>query len=99
MGLYSQRRRHRLNPDETPIVMELVWSKLQTLCEAREDPVYAETLYRILYRFHHNSPGRPWYPDFCWRTVDDLLSSIDLFTTPDNDPLNDTCGSFEEVDV
>jgi hypothetical protein len=79
--------------------MELVWSKLQTLCEAREDLVYAEMLYRVLYRFHHYSPGRPWYPEFDWSEADTLLSSVDLSTDLGNDPLPDLGGSYGEVDL
>ena len=75
MGNYNQCRRHRLNPDETPIVMQLVWNQLYKLQDTKEDPAQAEQLYRILYRFIHYSPGRPWYPEFSWREVDALLSA------------------------
>lgn len=84
MGNYNQCRRHRLNPDETPIVMQLVWNQLYELLSIREDPVYAEQLYHILYRFKHYSPGRPWYPEFTWQEVDELLGSTEPL---DNGPL------------
>jgi len=71
-------RRHRLNPDEAPVVMRLVWNRLYELLETRMDPLYAERLYRILYRFQYYAPGRPCYPEFNWSMVDTLLSSINI---------------------
>lgn len=94
MGHYGYRR-HRLNPDETPLVMGLVWARLFELCEARLDPLYAERLYRVLYRFHYYSPGRPGYPEFTWRIVEDLLSSVDLDGEPVNGPLIDSLGEAD----
>jgi hypothetical protein len=84
-----------LNPDEVPVVMGLVWARLYELLEARMDPLYAEKLYRVLYRFHYYSPGRPWYPEFTWSMVDALLSSVEAATDPLNDPYIDR---LEEVD-
>lgn len=86
MDHYNQYRRHRLNPDETPIVMQLVWNQLYKLQSTKDDPQYAEQLYHILYRFKHNSVGRPWYPEFTWREVDGLLASTSIEPL-DNDPL------------
>jgi hypothetical protein len=78
MDHYNQFRRHRLNPDETPIVMQLIWNKLTELSIKHNDPIYAEQLFKILYRFVHYSPGRPLYPEFNWKQVSELLHSIDF---------------------
>ena len=81
MDHFKQSRRHRLNADETPIIMQLVWNVLYDLSEDKCDPFYAEQLFRVLYRFKYYAVGRPWYPEFCWAEVSDLLSSIEFEDT------------------
>ena len=72
--MYQEPRRHRLNRDETPIVMNLLYNELTNLSSEQSDAVLAEEIWHILIRFEENSIGRPSYPDFTWKRLKKWLN-------------------------
>lgn len=71
---YYESRRHRLNENETPLILNLIKITLKDLLYLKEDILFAEELWRILYRFETYKHGRPSYPDFSWELLDAWLS-------------------------
>ena len=70
---HFNQRRHRLNPDEMDVVFYLLLDTLDSLAKHSSNPVKANEVYRILWRFEYNKPGRPAYPDFTWERACALL--------------------------
>ena len=67
--MYHEHRRHRLNEDETPIVMNLLYLELSKLSRDQLDAFLAEEIWHILIRFEENRRGRPSYPEFTWKKL------------------------------
>ena len=72
--MYQQNRRHRLNENETPIVMNLLYKELSNLSAEQSDPIQAEEIWHILIRFEENSIGRPSYPNFTWKKLKEWIN-------------------------
>ena len=71
---FNESRRHRLNPNETPLVRTLVLEKLRQLLDERLEPDVAEELFRVAWRIDNNAVGKPSYPQFDWVTLSEWLS-------------------------
>ena len=72
---FKESRRHRLNPNDTPLVRSLVLEKLWHLLDEKNNPEVAEELFRIAWRMDHNTVGKPSYPEFSWEMLDDWLKA------------------------
>ena len=72
--MYREPRRHRLNEDETPIVIGLLYQELLQISTKQVDAILAEEIWHILLRFEENKPGRPFYPEFSWNQLQTWLS-------------------------
>ena len=72
--MYHEPRRHRLNEDETPIVMNLLYLELSKLSRDKNDAYLAEEIWHILIRFEENRRGRPSYPEFTWKKLTKWLN-------------------------
>jgi hypothetical protein len=76
----SMVRRHRIQEDELPYVMNAVYLRLAELHEG-EIKVETEALFRVLWRFHRHRKGPPAYPEQITRTeiMGILHDLIDLY--------------------
>jgi hypothetical protein len=66
-------RRHRLYSHELPEVIEGLRLRLERLLEERADKERAEVAFRTLYRLLNGCPGRPKYPKFSWKLLQQYL--------------------------
>jgi len=70
-------RRHRIQDEELPYVMKAVFLRLGEL-RGKEIAAEAETLFRVLWRFHRHMKGPPAYPEEITRAeITGLLNELD----------------------
>lgn len=73
--MFQENRRHRLNENETPIVMNILYLELSKLSRDQSNAFLAKAIWYILIRFEENRIGRPSYPDFSWKKLKKWLNS------------------------
>lgn len=73
--VHSRRRRHGLYPYAFGPVFRLVKKGLADLLETRSNFPEAEILFKVLWRFENNRPGRPQYPkNITWQLIHEYIN-------------------------
>ena len=72
---FRGERRHRISSSELPHVTEAIENQLREQLQIRTDPLQAEQLFRLWYRIMIHREGRPDYPDFSWKVVEECLGN------------------------
>lgn len=68
--LSESERRHRLQPEEIPAVLEALAMLLRVRVRAGEDLAGTIPAFRAFYRLMEHRPGRPNYPEpVTWNTI------------------------------
>ena len=71
----SSERRHRLQPEEVPEVVEGLRLRLRHHLEARENMAMAAVAFRTFYRLVTHQVGRPDYPEpVTWDLIEHWLN-------------------------
>ncbi len=68
MAPLSQRR-HRIDRNELPEVIEGLRLRLKHLLKERDDPERAKIAFHTLWRLLGRGTGRPKYPEFNWENL------------------------------
>jgi hypothetical protein len=68
-------RRHRINELELGPVVEAIETQLEEWYHSRNplNNLKAEQLFRLWYRIRIHCSGRPDYPEFSWKEVENYL--------------------------
>ena len=69
-------RRHRLQPEEVPEVIEGLRLRLRQHLEAKKDLLAATIAFRAFYRLIEHPHGRPDYPEpFTWGLIEAYIQN------------------------